>query len=46
MKNQEIPYKIYLSESEMPEYWYNVRAGHESKARAAFEPSHTEAYEL
>ena len=23
---KEIPYKIYLEESEMPKYWYNVRA--------------------
>ena len=22
----EIPYKIYLSEEEMPKYWYNVKA--------------------
>ena len=26
MKNQEIPYKIYLSEDEMPKAWYNLRA--------------------
>ena len=26
MPNKEIPYKIYLEESEMPESWYNVRA--------------------
>ena len=26
MKNQEIPYKIYLEENEMPKYWYNLRA--------------------
>ncbi len=24
--SQSIPYKIYLSESEMPAYWYNLRA--------------------
>ncbi len=24
--SQEIPYKIYLEESEMPKYWYNLRA--------------------
>ena len=23
---QEIPYKIYLEEQEMPKQWYNVRA--------------------
>ena len=26
MMSQEIPYKIYLSEEEMPKQWYNVRA--------------------
>lgn len=26
MKTENIPYKIYLSESEMPQNWYNVRA--------------------
>ena len=26
MANKEIPYKIYLEESEMPRQWYNVRA--------------------
>ncbi len=26
MKNQEIPYKIYLTEDEMPKAWYNLRA--------------------
>ncbi len=26
MKEQKIPYKIYLEESEMPKYWYNLRA--------------------
>ena len=26
MSNQEIPYKIYLEEDEMPKAWYNVRA--------------------
>ena len=26
MPNKEIPYKIYLEESEMPKAWYNVRA--------------------
>ncbi len=26
MDNKEIPYKIYLEESEMPKYWYNLRA--------------------
>ena len=26
MKTKTIPYKIYLAESEMPRYWYNIRA--------------------
>ncbi len=26
MPNKEIPYKIYLEESEMPKQWYNLRA--------------------
>ncbi|NCB50516.1 MAG: TrpB-like pyridoxal phosphate-dependent enzyme [Clostridia bacterium] len=26
MKNENIPYKIYLSEEETPKFWYNVRA--------------------
>lgn len=26
MKETKIPYKIYLEESEMPKYWYNLRA--------------------
>ena len=26
MTKQQIPYKIYLSEDEMPRQWYNVRA--------------------
>ena len=24
--SQEIPYKIYLEENELPDSWYNVRA--------------------
>ncbi len=26
MSDKKIPYKIYLEESEMPQYWYNLRA--------------------
>ena len=26
MANENIPYKIYLTEDEMPRTWYNVRA--------------------
>ena len=25
MQNEKIPYKIYLSENEMPKAWYNLR---------------------
>ena len=39
MKNQEIPYKIYLSESEMPEYWYNVRADMKNKPAPLLNPA-------
>ena len=31
MANKEIPYKIYLEESEMPRQWYNVRADMKNK---------------
>lgn len=31
MANKEIPYKIYLDESELPYYWYNVRADMKNK---------------
>ena len=31
MMSQEIPYKIYLSEEEMPKQWYNVRADMKNK---------------
>ena len=31
MQNKTIPYKIYLSESEMPMAWYNLRADMKNK---------------
>ena len=31
MSNNSIPYKIYLSENEIPKYWYNVRADMKNK---------------
>ena len=31
MSNSSIPYKIYLSENEIPKYWYNVRADMKNK---------------
>ena len=32
MANEKIPYKIYLSEDELPRYWYNVRADMKNKS--------------
>ncbi len=39
MKNQNIPYKIYLSEDEMPKYWYNVRADMVNKPAPLLNPA-------
>ncbi len=36
MKQKEIPYKIYLEESEMPKEWYNVRADMKNKPAPLF----------
>lgn len=36
--NKEIPYKIYLEESEMPMYWYNVRADMKNKPAPLLNP--------
>ena len=38
MKNEKIPYKIYLEESEMPTTWYNVRADMEKKPAPLLNP--------
>ena len=38
MANQNIPYKIYLEESEMPKYWYNVRADMKNKPAPLLNP--------
>ncbi len=38
MANKEIPYKIYLEESEMPKYWYNVRADMKQKPAPLLDP--------
>lgn len=35
---QEIPYKIYLNESELPENWYNVRADMKNKPAPLLNP--------
>ncbi|HJA93332.1 MAG TPA: TrpB-like pyridoxal phosphate-dependent enzyme [Candidatus Eisenbergiella merdipullorum] len=36
--NKEIPYKIYLEESEMPRQWYNVRADMKNKPAPLLNP--------
>ena len=42
-KNKEkIPYKIYLSEDEMPKYWYNVRADMKNKPEPLLNPKTAE----
>ena len=38
MKTNEIPYKIYLSEEEMPRSWYNVRADMKNKPAPLLNP--------
>ncbi len=35
---QQIPYKIYLSEDEMPKAWYNVRADMKNKPAPLLNP--------
>ncbi|MDO5847749.1 MAG: TrpB-like pyridoxal phosphate-dependent enzyme [Methanocorpusculum sp.] len=36
---QEIPYKIYLHENEMPKYWYNIRADMKKKPAPLLNPA-------
>ena len=38
MKNEKIPYKIYLNESEMPMAWYNLRADMKQKPAPLLNP--------
>ena len=38
-KTQEIPYKIYLEESEMPRAWYNLRADMKKKPAPLLNPA-------
>ena len=38
MKQKEIPYKIYLEESEMPKSWYNLRADMKNKPAPLLNP--------
>jgi tryptophan synthase beta chain len=37
-KNQEIPYKIYLSEDELPKYWLNLRPDMKNKPAPMLHP--------
>ena len=38
MANEKIPYKIYLTEEEMPKSWYNVRADMKTKPAPLLNP--------
>ena len=38
MATEKIPYKIYLSEDEMPRTWYNVRADMKNKPAPLLNP--------
>ena len=38
MSKQEIPYKIYLEENEMPKQWYNLRADMKNKPAPLLNP--------
>jgi len=38
MKNEKIPYKIYLNESELPKAWYNLRADMKKKPAPLLDP--------
>ena len=38
MANQQIPYKIYLTEDEIPQAWYNVRADMKTDHRPILHP--------
>lgn len=44
--NKEIPYKIYLEESEMPKQWYNVRADMKNKPAPLLNPGTLEPMTL
>ena len=39
MSEKEIPYKIYLEESELPKQWYNVRADMKNKPAPLINPA-------
>ncbi len=44
--SKEIPYKIYLEESEMPKQWYNVRADIKTKPAPLLNPATREPMKL
>jgi tryptophan synthase beta chain len=46
MKKNEIPYKIYLDEQEIPKQWYNVRADMKKKPAPLLNPGPMKAEEL
>ena len=39
MEKQQIPYKIYLTEEEMPRRWYNLRADMKKKPAPLLNPA-------
>ena len=39
MTNEKIPYKIYLSENELPKQWYNVRSDMKNKPAPLISPA-------
>ena len=39
IEKNNIPYKIYLSEDEMPQAWYNVRADMKNKPAPLLNPT-------
>ena len=45
-EKNSIPYKIYLSEDEMPQAWYNVRADMKNKPAPLLNPGTGEAWAL
>ncbi len=44
--NEEVPYKIYLDESELPRYWYNLRAFMKDKPAPLLNPQTLEPMTL
>ena len=46
MSKKDIPYKIYLSESELPTQWYNIRADMKNKPAPLLNPGTLEPMTL